>query len=166
MSSSLIPDQGALSVLYLVLTLMFYSCFGETEVSRKSPTIIFPKNSTIPVQGACNQKVTCKARTFYSDFHVIYWLSNNNFIEDEHPDGRVMELPDTPHHASFIAEKSLVFSHMMQEDYSRTFTCVIQDPSGVDFRDFTLMQTESGNRTNMHCRTHLGRQNVQLDQDV
>ncbi|KAM4702284.1 interleukin-18-binding protein isoform 2-T2 [Discoglossus pictus] len=116
---------------------------------KKCPQIISPENSIISIKEGTSGKISCLAHSTWPDFNIIYWLTNKTFIEDVYPDGRVMEEPDiqTDNRTYCTVEKSLVFSHTQQADYSREFTCVIKDPSGTAFKHFTLKDPKSENQT-------------------
>ncbi|KAG8453173.1 hypothetical protein GDO86_004842, partial [Hymenochirus boettgeri] len=90
--------------------------------------------------------ITCVAQSTWPNFHLVYWLANNSFIEDVFPDGRVREEPERQN-ANRTVEKSLVFSSTETKDYRIQFTCVIQDPSGIDVRNITLQKDLIMDRT-------------------
>ncbi|KAE8628292.1 hypothetical protein XENTR_v10007440 [Xenopus tropicalis] len=134
------PGQGILgtfSLFYLLLTQCCSVSHGKAVIRR--PKIISPKdNAAIAAQGSgCT--ITCVARSSWPDFHIVYWLADNNFIEDKFPDGRVWEEPERQS-AGQTTEKSLVFSSVEEKDFSVRFCCVVQDPSGADIRNISLQR--------------------------
>ncbi|PIO31680.1 hypothetical protein AB205_0167990 [Aquarana catesbeiana] len=62
------------------------------------------------------------------------------FIEDTFLDGRVKEEEDSIiiNGTSYEVTKALVFTSTQPDDFTRTFTCIVQDPAGVDTRKITL----------------------------
>ncbi|OCT96244.1 hypothetical protein XELAEV_18013919mg [Xenopus laevis] len=114
------PGQGILGAPPLFYLLLTHCCF--VTYGRGSDWII-----------------TCVSRSSWPNFHVVYWLADNNFIEDLFPDGRVWEEPERQMSNQTI-EKSLVFSSVEETDFSVQFCCIIQDPSGVEIRNITLQR--------------------------
>lgn len=76
----------------------------------------------------------------FPKFYIVYWLVNDTFIEDTFLDGRVKEEEDSiiNHGTSYEVTKALVFTSTQPDDFTRTFTCIIQDPAGVDTKNITL----------------------------
>ncbi|CAH2225954.1 interleukin-1 receptor type 2-like isoform X2 [Pelobates cultripes] len=107
---------------------------------NKLPAILKPENCTIFTKEGGNFTINCTAESTWRDFNLVYWLANNNFIENEFPDGRVSEGPEKINQTQnvYTVQKSLIFSPTKQEDFNTNFTCVIQDPAGVDVKHIIL----------------------------
>ncbi|KAM4796192.1 interleukin-18-binding protein [Rhinophrynus dorsalis] len=148
--------QGRLGGWYLFsLIIIISSNDTQGKPLFERPKIISPTNSTVIAEEDTNCTLTCIARSTWPDFHMVYWLANNNFIEDVYPNGRVTEGPERQI-ANQTVEKSLVFSTTHKEDFSVQFTCVIQDPSGVDVKN-VILQTPAERICNQTNRErHLG----------
>ncbi|MEE6473363.1 hypothetical protein FKM82_009979, partial [Ascaphus truei] len=150
----LFSGEGRISSLYLLSLLMIYSCIEpQVKALKERPVIIFPESSTVIPPADSSFRITCRAQSSWPEFHIIYWLADNNFIEDLYPNGRVMEEPEIQkdEQTFCIVEKSLFFSSTLSGDFSSQFTCVIQDPSGVDVKNFTLK--ERADKTSSHIRS-------------
>ncbi|KAM5181272.1 interleukin-18-binding protein [Mantella aurantiaca] len=111
-----------------------------TVTGSSSPKILYPSDDAISTAEGDSCRINCTARTTYPEFHLVYWLVNGAFVEDMYPDGRVKEEDDGVNETSASCDvtKVLVFTSTHTEDFTRTFTCVVQDPSGVDTKNITL----------------------------
>ncbi|XP_053312576.1 interleukin-18-binding protein isoform X2 [Spea bombifrons] len=109
---------------------------------KDQPKILYPENhTTITVDREKDFKLSCIAESTWPRFNIVYWLADNNFIENAFPDERVREVPETrnnSHSTTARVATSLVFSEIKPADLNTNFTCVIADPSGVDITHVTL----------------------------
>ncbi|XP_040190042.1 interleukin-18-binding protein [Rana temporaria] len=106
------------------------------------PKILHPTDGTILTTEGDGCRINCTARTMFPKFYIVYWLVNDTFIEDAFLDGRVKEeeedsiINNGP--SSYEVTKALVFTSTQPDDFTRTFTCIVQDPAGVDTKNITL----------------------------
>ncbi|KAM4047434.1 interleukin-1 receptor type 2-like isoform 2-T2 [Anomaloglossus baeobatrachus] len=117
---------------------------GRTGLGAASPKILHPKDNTVITKEGEGLNIQCRARTKYQRFHNIYWLVNNTFVEDAYPDGRVSERSGGLLAVHMTVEQALNFTLMEPEDFRTTFTCVVQDPSGSDMKNFILSPEDNG----------------------
>ncbi|XP_068122644.1 interleukin-18-binding protein isoform X2 [Hyperolius riggenbachi] len=140
----------------------------STGAVADSPKIVCPTQDEITAQPGTNITIPCVAHTTLPEFSVVYWLVDKNFIEDMYPDGRVKEEAESLNKTEKFSsvKKSLVFTPTKPEDFNRTFTCVIQDPDGVDVKDITLQLPKTPTTkvtrdlkrfTNIRCKNRTGR---------
>ncbi|XP_069059842.1 interleukin-18-binding protein [Pleurodeles waltl] len=137
-------------LLSLGLMLLVAACSGAPSSGsgvfiKFGPKIISPTNRTITPASDAEFQITCQANCSWEDLHLIYWLVNGTFVEDLYPDGRVSEgAPrNVPTRPFFIVESTLSFRSLSIREFRSNFTCVVQDPSGVDNRNFTLRRPPS-----------------------
>ncbi|XP_063806951.1 interleukin-18-binding protein [Pseudophryne corroboree] len=140
MTQSTAPGEKRAGGIYLLSLLIMNSVISTTAASHL-PKILYPEDSTVTTKKGDSCRILCTAETRWPRFHVVYWLVNNSFIEDAYPDGRVREQAESLRKDEMpcYVEKPLEFTSTQPEDFTRTFTCVIQDPSGVDVKHFSLM---------------------------
>ncbi|XP_078514767.1 interleukin-1 receptor type 2-like [Lissotriton helveticus] len=118
---------------------------GSDVVTKFGPKIISPMNRTITPTSDTEFQITCKANCSWENLHMIYWLVNGTFVEDLYPDGSVSESAprNIPTRPFFIVESTLSFKNVGIKEFRSSFTCVVQDPSGFDNRNFTLIHQKA-----------------------
>ncbi|XP_069748330.1 interleukin-1 receptor type 2-like [Narcine bancroftii] len=88
-------------------------------------------------------ELNCKASTKISKISsIIYWLADNQFIDDRYMDGRVSEGEEkfrTKNEKAFI-QKNLKFTQLTKEDFSVNFSCVVLTTMGYAVKNITLDQ--------------------------
>ncbi|XP_075054469.1 interleukin-18-binding protein isoform X2 [Mixophyes fleayi] len=114
---------------------------GSSGPASHRPKILYPEDNTVITKEGGECTISCTAETKWPRFHLVYWLVNNSFIEDAYPDGRVTEKAQRlqKDNKLYNVTKPLVFTTTQPEDFTKTFTCVIQDPSGVHTKHFKLL---------------------------
>ncbi|XP_056417033.1 interleukin-1 receptor-like 2 [Hyla sarda] len=148
----------------IVLSTALYSLISVTAASY-TPQIINPKNDSIINKKDEGLTISCSANTTFEKFHNVYWLVNGTFVEDVYPDGRVTEKTGkvTPGKSKrhFTVVQTLEFTRTQAEDFTNTFTCVVQDPAGADKKRFKLKADDE-----KHVRIMLIKNRKQRDRDI
>ncbi|XP_051882305.1 interleukin-18 receptor accessory protein-like isoform X2 [Pristis pectinata] len=115
-------------------------------LTKSIPRIIEPSGETVAAELGEHLELTCKANSGSHRFPtIIYWLADNQFIEESYKDHRVTEgeekigLED----GRTIIQKSLKFTKTTQEDFRVKFTCVVMNPTGSSVKNITLDTTEA-----------------------
>ncbi|XP_059819581.1 interleukin-1 receptor type 2-like isoform X2 [Hypanus sabinus] len=111
---------------------------------RISPFIIAPLTGTLTAKIGEPLELPCKANIGrWKRFTIIYWLANNQFIEDRYTDGRVTEGKERTQtkNRTTLLRKNLMFTQTKQEDFKVTFTCVVLNPVGTLVKNITLVDT-------------------------
>ncbi|XP_067841452.1 interleukin-1 receptor type 2-like [Heptranchias perlo] len=124
---------------------------------NEPPTITIPVGTTINAECRKPLELICKAVTGYSDRFstIIYWLANQQFIEDAFVDGRVKEGLETflTENGKIIIQKSLNFSTTTLEDFKTNFTCAVMNPSGNSVKTITLVEKKASlSKTDRYIR--------------
>ncbi|XP_072900470.1 E3 ubiquitin ligase RNF121 isoform X1 [Hemitrygon akajei] len=119
---------------------------------RTSPFIIAPLKGTLTAKIGEPLELTCKANIGrWRHSTIIYWLANNQFIEERYTDGRVTEGKERVQakNRTTLLKKNLKFTQTKQEDFKVTFTCVVLNPVGTSVKNITLvdMMEVSGSST-------------------
>ncbi|XP_078392772.1 interleukin-1 receptor type 2-like isoform X2 [Cetorhinus maximus] len=117
-----------------------------------APKITLPASTTINAEPGKSLELTCQATTGYSDKFstIIYWLANQQFIEDVFEDGRVKEGREVflAKNGKMLIQKRLKFTKVTPEDFKTNFTCAVMNPSGSSVKNITLAVAIGGLSTN------------------
>ncbi|XP_059819582.1 interleukin-1 receptor type 2-like isoform X3 [Hypanus sabinus] len=117
-------------------------CISLTLILLHCLTAVMPKDRNKD-QGE-PLELPCKANIGrWKRFTIIYWLANNQFIEDRYTDGRVTEGKERTQtkNRTTLLRKNLMFTQTKQEDFKVTFTCVVLNPVGTLVKNITLVDT-------------------------
>ncbi|XP_078259039.1 interleukin-1 receptor type 2-like [Rhinoraja longicauda] len=87
-------------------------------------------------------QLTCRANSGGGRDYptMIYWLANNQFIEECYVDGRVAEGKERSwtRNERLIVQKSLKFTSTLPEDFGVNFTCIVLTPKGTSWQNIIL----------------------------
>ncbi|XP_041055396.1 interleukin-1 receptor accessory protein-like 1-A isoform X2 [Carcharodon carcharias] len=107
-----------------------------------APKIILPASTSINAELGKSLELTCQAITGYSDKFstIIYWLANQQFIEDVFEDSRVKEGREVflAENGKMLIQKCLKFTKVTPEDFKTNFACAVMNPSGSSVKNITL----------------------------
>ncbi|XP_051882535.1 interleukin-1 receptor type 1-like isoform X2 [Pristis pectinata] len=111
------------------------------------PQIMHPKNGTIEILPGSNLNLSCVAYTGYCDpsMTIIYWLVNNEFIEDYINESFQVEQRNNEGQGNYY-QMNIILTNFKEEYYNKVFKCIAQNGLGyqiaaINFRkaaaDFT-----------------------------
>ncbi|XP_072332079.1 interleukin-1 receptor type 2-like [Scyliorhinus torazame] len=120
------------------------------------PIITMPAGTNVNAELGKSLVVTCQAITGSSDKFstIIYWLANQQFIEDVFEDGRVYEGKEIfkSGNGKVIIQKYLRFTEVTPEDFKTNFTCAVMNPSGSSVKNITLVRKKASFSSTGPCR--------------
>lgn len=89
--------------------------------------IIFPVNTTIEVDCGEELVIECLA-VLGHDTPVMFWITNDDYIEDIYQNRRVVEnaTQDILVNGTKMRKVPLIFSEVLKEDYGVIFECILQ----------------------------------------
>ncbi|XP_048453508.1 interleukin-1 receptor accessory protein-like 1 isoform X2 [Rhincodon typus] len=112
------------------------------------PKIIAPTGTTVNAELGKSLKLTCKAITGYPDKFstIIYWLANQEFIEDVFENSRVKEGQEifVTENGKTLIQKYLEFTEVRPGDFKTNFTCAVLNPTGSSVKTITLEMQVGG----------------------
>ncbi|XP_072118607.1 interleukin-1 receptor type 2-like [Mobula birostris] len=104
--------------------------------------IIEPSKGTLTAKIGEPLELPCKAIVGrFRHYTIMYWLANDQFIEERYTDGRVSEGEESrqTENGRRVIKKDLKFTQMKQEDLKVNFTCVVLNPVGTKVKSITLV---------------------------
>ncbi|XP_042190637.1 interleukin-1 receptor type 2-like isoform X2 [Callorhinchus milii] len=112
--------------------------------SSLAPKILIPRHKLFTAQLGQYLEVPCQALTSFSDSFstIIYWLANQEFIEDKFTDMRVRESNESFHtkNGQNFVKRNLLFTQIKSEDFHTNFTCIVMNPEGVSVQSLHLVK--------------------------
>ncbi|XP_029457882.1 interleukin-1 receptor type 2-like isoform X2 [Rhinatrema bivittatum] len=135
---------------YFLTLVLLYSCAAlpanpEKVAVKRGPKIREPRNTSIAAEPDKALTINCTASFLQrrKPVQLIYWLANGTFVEEQYPDGRVTEGEERTKEEDhrLILQRPLQFTSVKETDFALTFTCVVQDPSGLDKKEIRLRKT-------------------------
>ncbi|XP_078078829.1 interleukin-1 receptor type 2-like isoform X2 [Mustelus asterias] len=122
---------------------------GDGDENQRSagsalPTITIPTGRRVSAELGKSLELTCQAFTGCSDKFstIIYWLANQQFIEDLFQDGRVKEGKEEflTDNGKMLIKKHLKFAKVIPEDFKTNFTCAVMNPAGSSEKNIILVR--------------------------
>uniref|UniRef100_UPI00398F4F8A interleukin-1 receptor type 2-like isoform X2 n=1 Tax=Pristiophorus japonicus TaxID=55135 RepID=UPI00398F4F8A len=122
----------------------------QGSAPRGPPTITVPAAPTVNTELGRPLNLTCKAIIgSFKSSTIIYWLADQQFIEDAFVDGRVKEGEEIfrTKNRKLHIQRNLIFTTTVSEDFKTNFTCVVLSSSGSSIKNITLVRKESLSKT-------------------
>ncbi|XP_043926891.1 interleukin-1 receptor type 2-like [Protopterus annectens] len=114
------------------------------EQHRNTPVIIYPTMNPVAATLGSKLIIPCKAFIGFHNESIVqmWWMANENFIEDFVDDGRIEEgEPRVSYeNGAYYIEVELIFEEFREHDAETDFKCIVRSDNGFNETTFFFTQ--------------------------